>query len=439
MVSQKDRKSTQRERLVEGMMEVAVQDGYAAATVARVIAHAGVSRPTFYDYFEGRQACFLAVHRKLTAELVERFRMAIAREDPARSVSVAVATLVELAGAEPVAARFLLHETTAANTEALDERDGTIAELARIVEHALAQAPPREPTPDMFAPALIGGVYRLLALRLRRGERDLSPLADELERWLAAYERPTCEHRWRSLKDGPAPAASPPVGQTALYPPPPLPSGRMALTSEEVSYNHRERIMFACVRMACEKGYATTTIADIAAAAHVDRRVFYKHFRDKQEAYQAALEHVFQRSIAATATGFFSAPTWPERVWEAGHAFTQFLAYNPALTQFGFIDAYSIGPAAVRRFEDLRTAYTIFLQEGRQHAHDGVPAPTDTALEAIAATVFEVIYHEVRRGRTDRLTYLLPQVAHLCLTPVLGPEETDELVDSKLGESRVVA
>src|ERR1700733_912081 len=45
------RKSTQRERLLNGMIEVADRRGYAGASVSAVIAEAGVSRPTFYDYF----------------------------------------------------------------------------------------------------------------------------------------------------------------------------------------------------------------------------------------------------------------------------------------------------------------------------------------------------------------------------------------------------
>jgi AcrR family transcriptional regulator len=418
------------------MAEVAVQDGYPAATVARVIAHAGVSRPTFYDYFADRQACFLAVHRELAAELLERVRAALAAEGAERSVHAGVAALVEFARTEPLAALLLMHETATVGGEALKERDRTIAELTRIVERARSQAPPSEPTPDVFLPALIGSVYRLLALRLRRGERDLISLARDLEGWLAAYARPTREHRWGTLEPGPALEASPFVPNIPLYPPPPLPSGRAGLTPGEVGYNHRERILHACLQVSSEKGYAASTIADITAVAHIDRRVFYKHFRDKQDAFQATLEHAFQQTIATSATAFFSAPSWPERVWEAGHAFTQLLATNPPLARFAFIEAYTLGPTAVHRFEDLRSAYTIFLQEGRQQPRAGIPPPTDTALEAIAAIAFEITYDEIRRGHARQLASLLPHVAHLCLTPFIGTEAAENLIDSKVNPSR---
>src|ERR1700679_1120423 len=60
-ISRKARKGTQRERLLDGMLLAAVRRGYAGANVAQVIAQAGVSRPTFYEYFADRDDCFLAV------------------------------------------------------------------------------------------------------------------------------------------------------------------------------------------------------------------------------------------------------------------------------------------------------------------------------------------------------------------------------------------
>jgi AcrR family transcriptional regulator len=43
------------------MVEVAAERGYAGATVGLLVAHAGVSRRTFYECFDGREACVLAL------------------------------------------------------------------------------------------------------------------------------------------------------------------------------------------------------------------------------------------------------------------------------------------------------------------------------------------------------------------------------------------
>ena len=57
---ERGRKSTQHERLLAGMILAANRDGYAHANVSEVIAEAGVSRPTFYDYFNDKDDCFVA-------------------------------------------------------------------------------------------------------------------------------------------------------------------------------------------------------------------------------------------------------------------------------------------------------------------------------------------------------------------------------------------
>ncbi len=46
-----ERKRSQRDRLIAGMVMAARRNGYGGATVSEVIGRAGVSRPTFYGVF----------------------------------------------------------------------------------------------------------------------------------------------------------------------------------------------------------------------------------------------------------------------------------------------------------------------------------------------------------------------------------------------------
>ena len=51
----------QRARILAAAVEIAIELGYGAMSTARVSARAGVSRKTFYELFENREDCFLAV------------------------------------------------------------------------------------------------------------------------------------------------------------------------------------------------------------------------------------------------------------------------------------------------------------------------------------------------------------------------------------------
>ncbi len=62
----------QRKRLVLGMAKVVAEKGYAEASVAQIIAQAGVSRATFYTLFSDKEECFLYGFNKLSqAHVVE--------------------------------------------------------------------------------------------------------------------------------------------------------------------------------------------------------------------------------------------------------------------------------------------------------------------------------------------------------------------------------
>lgn len=430
-MSPKGLKSTQRERLISGVIAVATRKGYAGTNVSEIIAHAGVSRPTFYDYFADKDDSFLAAHREIVGELLERVHQAVAAGPPGRTIQTGVRALIELAEAEPAKARFLISETMAAGPRALDERDRTIGRIADIFEQARERAPADTPTPDFPMAVLLGGIYRLLAPPLRRGERDLSELTHEIIDWISSYERPSREHRRHLLAPGPAISPSSHVSELSLRPPPPLPSGRLRLPSVEIARNQRERILFATAEVAAAKGYTATTIADIAATARVDKRVFYTHFSDKQQAFLAIHELGSQQTMAIAASGFFSATSWPERIWEGIRATAHFHATYPIIAHIGFVESHAVSPA-VQRVDDSRVAFTIFLQEGSQNASRPL---SRTAMEAVAATVFEIAYLQARGGNIREMPRLVSHAAYICLAPFLGPAAAEEFIDGKLRET----
>src|SRR3954471_2142733 len=66
----------QRARLLDAMIDVVAEKGYAAATVADAVRAARVSRGTFYALFPSKEACFIEAYRRNVALLVERIETA---------------------------------------------------------------------------------------------------------------------------------------------------------------------------------------------------------------------------------------------------------------------------------------------------------------------------------------------------------------------------
>jgi AcrR family transcriptional regulator len=415
------------------MVTAANRDGYAGASVSNVIGEARVSRPTFYDYFADRDDCFLAALSDVHERLLEEIRETVHEESPERAMRAAVRALIHFAAAQPAMARFLCNEPMAGGPIALDARDQGIGEIERVIEDSYERVGPATPAPDFSARMLIGGVYRLLASRLRRGEPGLSALRDDLLGWIDSYEQPLGEHRWRALKPGPEPSPSPFVPETPLRAPAALPPGRPRISEGEVAENQRLRIMFAAAQLAEDKGYSATTVADVTRQAGVDGRAFYSMFADKQDAFMAVHELGFQRVMEVTAGAFFAGSTWPERSWEAGRAFTQFLERNPTVAHVGFVEAYAVGPGAAQRLEDSHNAFAMFLQEGYQYVAEDARPPR-VALEAIITTIFETVYDCTRDSGTPQLSGLLAHLTFLVLSPFLGPVQANAFIDEKLKE-----
>jgi AcrR family transcriptional regulator len=413
------------------MKQTAVRNGYPATTIAEVIAAAGVSRPTFYEYFSDKEECFLAALAEAHAQLLSFVTHANEEAPPERAVDALVATLVAFAASRPETAQLLMSEAMAGGPRVLDARDDALGEIAALIDQAQKALPRDTVTPDIPLQVLLGTVHRLLARRLRRGERDLGGVTGDLQGWIKSYEEPLGEHRWRKL----TPSTPPPpwniVPETQLREPAPL-AGRRR-DAKEVAENQRQRILFATATVAQSKGYAATTITDIAQRAGVNRRAFNALFADKHDAFMAVIAFGFQRTIAVTAGAFFTAATWPERIWEAGRAFTDFLHASPALAHIGFVETYAVGPEAAQQLEESVNAFTIFLREGvRQAGKNGGP-PSMLALEAIATSVFETAYQESRGGNGRRMSTLLPHVAFLCLAPIIGAVEANTFIDGRLG------
>jgi AcrR family transcriptional regulator len=178
------RAAGQRARLLEGITLAVAEKGYAAATVADAVRHARVSRGTFYELFESKEACFLEAYRHgvdVMLELVGVAARAVQGSWEARLRASLRAYLEALSG-EPLFARTYMLEIHAAGSRAQAERDAVLRRFAEryraCFEQALRERPGlRMPSDDLLF-VLTAGIDQLVCARLREGS---PPRLPELE------------------------------------------------------------------------------------------------------------------------------------------------------------------------------------------------------------------------------------------------------------------
>jgi AcrR family transcriptional regulator len=208
--------ASQRGRLLEAAVQVVAEKGYAAATVAEIVARAGVSRRTFYEQFPGKEACFLAAYNAGVELVLGWMREAIeaAPEDDWRArARASVETFMSVLAEEQEFARALHLETFAAGPAALRRRAevfGLIAQMWRgLHERARREDPRLTALPDQAFLALVGGLDELIRECLRtRGAAELPELAEPALQVVFAFlgrrNPPRVAVRWGPAGPGPS-------------------------------------------------------------------------------------------------------------------------------------------------------------------------------------------------------------------------------------------
>lgn len=134
-LSRRQVEESQRLRLAVALAEAMVEKGYVGTPVAAVLRRAGVSRQTFYELYDDKQACFLdaldLAGAVLTAELGDTIGGA---GEPLDRAERAVGQYLDLIVANPAFARLYLVEVHAAGATALRRR----AELQSSLTDSLA-------------------------------------------------------------------------------------------------------------------------------------------------------------------------------------------------------------------------------------------------------------------------------------------------------------
>src|SRR5438445_7533188 len=108
----------QRAKLLDAMVRVVAEKGYEAATVADAVSLARVSRGTFYELFESKEACLAAAYRAGTEVLERRVAEATrGASDWRHELRLGIRAYLETLDAEPVFARVYLLEWEAVGAE----------------------------------------------------------------------------------------------------------------------------------------------------------------------------------------------------------------------------------------------------------------------------------------------------------------------------------
>jgi AcrR family transcriptional regulator len=168
-----------RQRLIAAMAASVQEKGFRETTVADVVRIARTSRRTFYEQFDDRADCFLALFDATTEQVMATVAGAV---DPGadweRQVDQALGAFLEAVASAPVLHRAFVRELPALGERGAERQLAVIErfaqQLVELVENARREQPESaiEPLPLDTAVIIVGGIRELLVIAAQQG-RDV--------------------------------------------------------------------------------------------------------------------------------------------------------------------------------------------------------------------------------------------------------------------------
>jgi AcrR family transcriptional regulator len=154
----------QRAKLLDAMVRVVAEKGYETATVADAVRLARVSRGTFYELFESKEACLAAAYRLGLDVLAARVSDAVREaEDWREELRLGLRAYLHTFDEEPMFARVYLLEWAPVAAE----RDAAVRRFARRYGASFARAGANVPEEALYM--LAAGVHDLTTAHVRAG------------------------------------------------------------------------------------------------------------------------------------------------------------------------------------------------------------------------------------------------------------------------------
>ena len=184
------RLSVQRTRLFQAAAAVFARIGYADASAEAISREAGMSKATFYEHFDNKEECILALFDRAATQVMGAMAEGAisAGNDPVARVRAGIAAFLEQVATHPDHAQTLLVEIIGAGPRCAERRDRVLQTFADVIYAENAAAAKKGKAPlfaskhDAFA--VVGAAVELASRQIRLGVpadiRELEPVIERL-------------------------------------------------------------------------------------------------------------------------------------------------------------------------------------------------------------------------------------------------------------------
>jgi AcrR family transcriptional regulator len=185
------RQDRQRARLFAAASAVFARVGYADASAEAIAREAGMSKATFYEHFDNKEDCIVALFDAATELILRNMGEAVAQHldaDPRTRVRTTLEAFLGTLAQYPEESQTLLVEIVGAGPRAMGRRDRALDAVAAYIVELNRVDAERGRSPQLASPhdayAITGAVVELASRQIRVGVpadiRELEPVVERL-------------------------------------------------------------------------------------------------------------------------------------------------------------------------------------------------------------------------------------------------------------------
>ncbi len=201
-----------------------------------------------------------------------------------------------------------------------------------------------------------------------------------------------------------------------------LPRGSHGLPPEFVVHSQRDRLFAGMARVMLRRGYAATTVDEIAAESGVSRKALYTHFSGKEDVLLQAHRTVVERIVAGAGSAAADQDDWRAALRSLLDWGLELFAREPALANLSLVEIAAATPASRQlqreTLDKIRTLIERATTESNRSA-------TDVAIDGMLGGMAYVVAKAAEEGDPAELPLLRPELMAWLLLVLDGPEAAE--------------
>ena len=180
--------------------------------------------------------------------------------------------------------------------------------------------------------------------------------------------------------------------------------------------------------VACERGDANATVAQVVERAGVSRRTFYEIFEDREECLIAAFDEGIARVSVRVLDAYDLEAAWAERLRMALTALLEFLDVERGVGWLLIVGSLGAGTIALECRKRVLAQMIAVIDEGREEIKTG-QEPLLLTAEGVVGAVLSVIHSRLLDGDSGGLVELVNPLMGMIVLPYLGPAASRRELD----------